>query len=271
MPQLQKGKATICIVNYKTLDFTRLCLRSIRKFTTYPYEVIVVDNDSRDESLEYLKSLSWIKLLERKNTNDLGGGYAHSYALDLAFENCSTEYFVSMHSDTFIKKQGWLTKMVSYIDNDPNVFSVGTGKIELTPLWREILKKSLDFKTFKRKLLRIPDPIGKYRYYNRTICCLYRTAIIRKENLDFTAGREIGLTAGKKLHFDLADKGYSFVKLCPKKLGEYVIHLAHATQAINPSEFTLRKKTVNKCDRLIKKIMSDGVIKSILEDNSLDK
>ncbi|MCK4886154.1 MAG: glycosyltransferase [Planctomycetes bacterium] len=271
MPQLHKGKATICIVNYKTLDFTRLCLRSIRKFTTYPYEIIVVDNDSRDESLEYLKSLSWIKLLERKNTNDPSGGYAHSYALDLAFENCSTEYFVSMHSDTFIKKQGWLTKMVSYIDNDPNVFSVGTGKIELTPLWREILKKTFDFKTFKRKLLQVPDPVGKYRYYNRTICCLYRTAIIRKENLDFTTGREIGLTAGKKLHFDLADKGYSFVKLCPKKLGEYVIHLAHATQAINASEFTLRKKTVNKCERFIKKIMSDGVVKSILEDNSLDK
>lgn len=55
MPQLEKGKAAICIVNYKTLDFTRLCLRSIRKFTTYPYEVIVVDNDSRDESLKYIR------------------------------------------------------------------------------------------------------------------------------------------------------------------------------------------------------------------------
>ena len=48
MPELVKGKATICIPNYKTLDFTRLCLRSIRKFTKYPYEVIVVDNNSQD-------------------------------------------------------------------------------------------------------------------------------------------------------------------------------------------------------------------------------
>ena len=61
MSNLIKGKATICIVNYKTLHFTRLCLRSIRKFTKYPYEVIVVDNDSQDESLKYLK-LAW-KLL----------------------------------------------------------------------------------------------------------------------------------------------------------------------------------------------------------------
>ena len=65
MSDLTKGKAAICIVNYKTLDFTRLCLRSIRKFTEYPYEIIVVDNNSRDESLEYLKSLKWIRLIER--------------------------------------------------------------------------------------------------------------------------------------------------------------------------------------------------------------
>lgn len=33
------------------------CLRSIRKFTDYPYEVLVIDNDSQDDSLRYLKSL----------------------------------------------------------------------------------------------------------------------------------------------------------------------------------------------------------------------
>ena len=35
MSNLIKGKATICIVNYKTLDFARLCLRSICKFTNW--------------------------------------------------------------------------------------------------------------------------------------------------------------------------------------------------------------------------------------------
>ena len=66
MSQLIEDKATICIVNYKTADFIKLCLRSIRKFTSSPYEIIVVDNDSQDESLEYLKSLSWIRLIERQ-------------------------------------------------------------------------------------------------------------------------------------------------------------------------------------------------------------
>jgi hypothetical protein len=40
-------RATICVVNYKTLDLTRLCLRSIRKYTSRPYEMMVADNHSR--------------------------------------------------------------------------------------------------------------------------------------------------------------------------------------------------------------------------------
>ena len=118
MPQIIKGKATICIVNYKTLDFTRLCLRSIRKFTNYPYEVIVVDNNSGDASLEYLRSLGWIRLIERRSEPDeQGGGFAHGAGLQLGLENCNTEFFVSMHSDVFIQKANWLGDLISYFED----------------------------------------------------------------------------------------------------------------------------------------------------------
>ena len=63
----------------KTPDFSQLCLRSIHGFTEYPYEVIVVDNDSQDESLEYLKSLDWIQLIERRpGADEPGGCFAHA-------------------------------------------------------------------------------------------------------------------------------------------------------------------------------------------------
>jgi len=142
MSDLVKGKATICIVNYKTLDFTRLCLRSIRRFTKYPYQVIVVDNDSQDESLEYLKSLNWIWLIERRaGADESGGGYAHAAGLDLGLKNCNTEFFVTMHSDTFVQQDNWLRDLVSYFDSDENIVCVGSGKIELISKWRILLKK----------------------------------------------------------------------------------------------------------------------------------
>jgi len=271
MAELVKNKATICIVNYKTVDFTKLCLRSIRKFTHYPYEVIVVDNNSQDESLEYLKGLKWIRLLQRDTIGDSGGGHSHGAALQLGFENCTNEFFVSMHSDTFVQKNNWLTELISCFNNDEEIACVGSGKIELLPQWRIWLKKATDFRTFKRQLLREPDPQGKYRYYNRTICCLYRTDILNKENLSFLPDRDKELTAGKRLYFELVDKGYKTVELAAKVLGQYVIHLAHATQATNPAEFTLRKKTVKKCSRRIKKVFSSGIIQQVLNDNSLDQ
>ncbi len=265
------SKATICIVNYKTPDLIRLCLRSIRKYTKYPYEVIVVDNDSNDKSLDYLKSLGWIRLIQRDTTDDIKGGYSHAAGLDLGLGNCDTEFFVSMHSDTFIQKAGWLGDLVGYFDNDENISCVGAGKIELTPRWRSLLKKATDIRTFKRKLLREPDRVGKYRYYNRTICSLYRTDILSREKLSFLMDREKGMTSGKKLYFELLDRGYKTVELPDRVMGKYVIHLAHATQVINREEFDLRKKTIRKYSKLVNKVMSSPAVQSVLNDDSLDE
>jgi glycosyltransferase involved in cell wall biosynthesis len=268
---LVRGKATICVVNYKTLDFTRLCLRSIRKFTKYPYEVIVVDNDSQDDSLEYLKCLSWIRLIERKDSNHPSGGYAHAAGLDLGLANCRTEFFVSMHSDAFVQKENWLSKLISYFSNDENIACVGSGKIELTPTWKILLKRATDYRAFKRKLLGEPDYIGKFRYYNRTICCIYRTDVLRRENLFFLMDNDKGLTGGKKLYFELIDRGYKTIELTPNIMRQYVIHLAHATQAINPQEFTLRKRTIKKYNRITDKVMSRVLVQNVLMDESLDQ
>ena len=44
----------------------KLCLQCIRQFSDAKHEVIVIDNGSgQHESLDYLKSISWIKLLIR--------------------------------------------------------------------------------------------------------------------------------------------------------------------------------------------------------------
>lgn len=265
------GKVTICVVNYKTLELTRLCLRSIRKFTQYPYKIIVIDNDSQDSSTEYLKSLDWIHLVERKDkTNDSSGGYSHAAAMDMGLQLCDTEFFAAIHSDTVIHKQGWLGKLMEYFGNDPKMACVGAGKCELHK-WYHWLKKTTDFKTLKRKLLKTPDPVGKYRYYNRTICSIYRTEILKKEKLSFLMDRDKGLTVGKKLYFELVDKGYNTVELPDKIMTRYIWHLAHATQVLNKGEFNVRKRTKEKTNRIIKKVLNNDQVKSLTFDNSLDK
>ena len=272
MSSLIKDKATICVVNYKTLDLTRLCLRSVRKFTKYPCEVIVVDNNSQDKSLEYLKSLNWISLIERHpKPDEPGGGYAHGAALDLALARCNTEFFVSMHSDVIVRKDRWLTDLIGYFDSDKSVACVGSGKIELKPKWRIYLQKATDLKALKRKVFRDPQLLTKFRYHNRTICCIYRTDILRREQLSFLAGKGRGLAAGQKLYFEFIDRGYKTVVLPSSVMGQFIYHLAHATQVVNPQEFKLKKRTIKKCNRLIYKLISSAMVQSVLADDSLDR
>ena len=271
MSQLTANKATICVVNYKTLDFTRLCLRSIRKFTDYHHELIVVDNDSNDDSLGYLRKLTWIRLIERKHPPDQPRGSCdQGAALDIGLANCNTEYFVVMHSDTFIKNSNWLTELISNFSQDEKTACVGSGKIELKPRWLQILKKCTDFKAWLRALWSTPGQREQARYYNRSICCLYKTEVLRREKLSFLMGNKKGFTVGQKLYYELVDRGYKTVELPPSEMGRYIVHLAHATQVINPAEFKLRSKTHRKFSRLADKILSSPVIQNIISDDSLD-
>ncbi len=266
------GQATLCVVNYKTPELTRICLRSIRKYTRPPFEMIVVDNNSGDESLDYLRSLPWIRLLERKDpANDSSGGYAHAAALDMALGHCCSEFFVSLHSDTVIHRDGWLDDLLAWFHKDPKVACVGGGKVELESPWRTWLKKAADYKTFCRKLRRTPDPLGMHRYYNRTVCCAYRTAVLKNENLSFLMDREKGLTVGKKLYFELVDRGYKTVELSDSVMKKYLFHLAHATQVMNAGRFSLRPKDCRKISRRVNRIMNSQTVRAILAEDMLDR
>ncbi|MBN1124231.1 MAG: glycosyltransferase [Sedimentisphaerales bacterium] len=259
-------------MNYKTLTPVRLCLRSIRKFTRFPHKVIVVDNDSRDESLEYLKSLQWIHLIELnfKHVKRLGSE-AHASALDIGLEHCNSEFFVAMHSDTIVKKENWLTELVGYFESNEQIACVGSGKLEDIPWWKTAVKKATNFKALKRRLFYNPQEHDQYRYHNRTICSLYRTEILQREKLSFLMGKEKHLTSGQGLYLALKDRRYKTVELPSSVMGQYVLHLNHATMVLNCHEFRLRERTIKKYKRFTREVMSSELIQTLSRDESLDQ
>ena len=59
-----QGLTSIVILTYNKLDYNMLCIESIRQYTEPDaYEIIVVDNNSADGTVEWLKSQQDIQLI----------------------------------------------------------------------------------------------------------------------------------------------------------------------------------------------------------------
>ena len=52
-----RGLTSIILVTHNQLEFTRLCVESIERHTTEPYEFVFVDNGSTDGTVEWGKSI----------------------------------------------------------------------------------------------------------------------------------------------------------------------------------------------------------------------
>ena len=71
-------KVSIIIVNFNQKQFTLNCLKSLKKITYPNYEVIVVDNNSQDESVEVIKKMfpKVRQVLNNNNSGYVGGNNA---------------------------------------------------------------------------------------------------------------------------------------------------------------------------------------------------
>ncbi len=270
---MNQPKVTILIPHYKTLELTKLCLRLIRKQTTPGLaQVVVIDNDSQDASTEYLRTISWIKLIERKAVPNEGAISAHSRALDLGLEVVTTPYVLSIHTDTLIKHPQWLEFLLGQIENNPNTAGVGSWKLESKPAWRQMLKSverfaQLGFYRLIGKSRHGINGVGKNYYYLRSHCAMYRMDAIKRLNLQFSGG---DMVAGKDLHKQLVDAGYTLTFLPSEILIKYLDHINHATTVLNP-ELSTRPKSVNKGLKRIKQSLARMHADTILKDASLDR
>lgn len=266
-------QVTILIPNYKTPEITKLCLRLIKKHTDLDrVRIVVVDNDSRDASLDYLRSLAWIDLIERKAVVDETPSLSHSRALDLALATVTTPYVLSFHTDTFVRQPKWLDFLLAQIESNENIGGVGSWKLELKPLHKRILKRletlweSAWYSAIGKDKSSL-EGTSHHQKYLRSHCALYRTELLQRYNLSFAADR---VTAGKILHQQLVAHGHQMVFLEAEIVSRYLVHLNHATMVLNPElgiKLSSMKKEKRRIVRILKELQSDAV----LADDSLDQ
>ncbi len=115
-------KLSVTLVNYNQKYFPRMCIESLKKSKTdFEFEIVAVDNNSKDESVEYLEQESekgTIKFI--KSPENLGYGRGHNLGAD----NSSGEYILIMNVDITVEKDT-LQRLVDYMEQHKEIGILG--------------------------------------------------------------------------------------------------------------------------------------------------
>lgn len=119
--------ASIVVLSFDSLAFTRLCLESVLANTEAPaFELIVVDNGSSDGSREYLEELAKRDARVTLLANEENAGFPAACNQGLAAAR--GEVLVLLNSDTIVAP-GWLSRLGAYLDGEADLVGPVTNRI----------------------------------------------------------------------------------------------------------------------------------------------
>jgi len=108
--------ASVVVVSYESLLFTRMCLETVLANTDEPpLELIVVDNGSGDGSREYLEGLAARDARVSLIANEENLGFPAACNMGLAAAR--GDHLVLLNSDTMVPP-GWLSRLLAHLHAD---------------------------------------------------------------------------------------------------------------------------------------------------------
>ena len=122
----QMIKLSIIILSYNTKELTLRCIQSIfsqykKELLEKEFEVIVVDNNSSDDSVKSIK-YNAITVIENKENVGFGRG------ANIGASAAKGKYVLFLNSDTEVLDHGFMS-MMEFLENNPKIAILG-GKLE---------------------------------------------------------------------------------------------------------------------------------------------
>ena len=118
---MKKGKKTsIIIVNYNSRPYLEICLQSLLANTLVPYEILIIDNYSQDDSVLFLEKIKDPRIRVYINHSNLG----FSKACNQGLVEARGEFFVTMNPDVVVP-EGWLTRLLHHLEINSRTLIVG--------------------------------------------------------------------------------------------------------------------------------------------------
>ncbi|MDR2805562.1 MAG: glycosyltransferase family 2 protein [Dysgonamonadaceae bacterium] len=145
---MESKKLTISIVNYNAGDYLLRCLASVEQVSSEtPLRTIVVDNDSRDDSIERARE-KYRDVTFILNKENVGFGKAHNQAL----KQLDTPYVLFLNPDAELV-EGALKYLIDYMDAHSEA-GASSCKIEKAD-------GSIDWASHRG----FPTPWASFKYY----------------------------------------------------------------------------------------------------------
>lgn len=112
-------KTSIIILTYNKIEYTKICIESIRKYTKLDtYEIIVIDNNSNDGTIEWL--LEQRDIITIFNDKNLGFPKGCNQGIEIA----TGDNILLLNNDTVVTPR-WLDNMETCLYSENNIGAVG--------------------------------------------------------------------------------------------------------------------------------------------------
>jgi GT2 family glycosyltransferase len=115
---------SIIIVNWNGRQHLKVCLESLLNQTYKDFEVILVDNNSTDDSVNFVKSnFPQVKII--KVQKNYGFAEGNNIGIREALKNPEIKYIVALNNDTEVKSD-WLQQLVDVAKRDEKIGAVSS-------------------------------------------------------------------------------------------------------------------------------------------------
>jgi len=122
---MQEKKVTVVIPNYNGIKYIRGCIDSLRTQEGEPFDILVIDNASKDGSLEILQQEYQEARVIALSENT---GFCH--AVNLGIRESATPYVLLLNNDTVVKP-GFVKALVEAIEESEDIFSVSSMMLSM--------------------------------------------------------------------------------------------------------------------------------------------
>lgn len=109
---------SVVIPNYNGKKYLETCMNSLMKQSLKPEEIIIVDNASKDGSIEYIEQ----NFKDKVTLICLNENYGFSKAVNEGIRNSKSDFVALLNNDTELDER-WLEELYKCIQKDENIFS----------------------------------------------------------------------------------------------------------------------------------------------------